>query len=201
MPTKRRYEATQQTTMRDLVRIMKRIGASSLKIESEEDFLSTKGKNPAATIRFVRGNLMYRITQNRWQDNLDNLRSIQQRLYHLWKAVDPDDEFDMSEENAWRHNKAQIEAFNRMFEQTFVGYAATPDEMILMLGDGSQPWYEVLGVPQDALKSQIDNAFKAMARDLHPDLAADEQDRAERTTAMQRLNKARKDAYKARNLE
>lgn len=144
---------------------------------------------------------MYRITQDRYGDNLDNLRSIQQRLYHLWKAVDPDSEFDMSSEGLKRMGKPQIEMFNRMFEQTFTGYAATPDEMVLMLGDGSETWFKILGLQADATKEQIDNTYRAMARTLHPDQAADEQDRAERTVAMQRLNKARKDGYKARGIQ
>lgn len=183
--------------MRDLVNIMKRIGASSLKIESQEDFLAGD-QNPAATIRFVRGALMYRITQDRYADNLDNLRGIQQRLFHLWKAVDPDGEFDMSVEGMKRMKPAQIEAFNKIFEQTFTGYAAMPDEMILLIGDGSEPWYAVLGVDKTATKAQVDNAFRAISRTIHPDYAADEADKAERTRGMQRITKARKDAYAAR---
>jgi molecular chaperone DnaJ len=40
----------------------------------------------------------------------------------------------------------------------------------------SRDYYEVLGVPRDADKSQIKSAFKRMARQYHPDVAQDKAD-------------------------
>lgn len=40
----------------------------------------------------------------------------------------------------------------------------------------SRDYYEVLGVPRDADKSQIKSAYKKMARQFHPDIAEDKKD-------------------------
>ncbi len=64
---------------------------------------------------------------------------------------------------------------------------ASPDEMPWQHDE--EPW-AILGISWDADESAIGKAFKAKAREVHPDHASDEVDRARRDRAMKRVTAA-----------
>ena len=64
---------------------------------------------------------------------------------------------------------------------------ARPDEMPWHHQD--QPW-DILGVRWNASMEEIDKAFKAKARQVHPDRASDDIDRARRERAMKKVSAA-----------
>ena len=64
---------------------------------------------------------------------------------------------------------------------------ARPDEMPWQYQD--QPW-DILGVRWDADSQTIDKAFKARAREVHPDMASDDLDRVRREREMKTVSAA-----------
>jgi hypothetical protein len=68
-------------------------------------------------------------------------------------------------------------------EQAFAGYTALPP-------DASTDWWLVLGVTASATRDQIDEAYRRLAREAHPDAGGSHD-------AMSRLNAARDAAKKA----
>jgi hypothetical protein len=52
-------------------------------------------------------------------------------------------------------------------EQAFAGYLAIPERC------GVRPWWEILNVPSDACHDAIQEAFRDMAHDAHPDKGGD----------------------------
>jgi DnaJ domain len=61
--------------------------------------------------------------------------------------------------------------------QTFRAFLAIPNARV-------RPWWEVLAVPQDASRAEIESAFRAMAAKCHPDVGGSNE-------AMAELNAAR----------
>jgi len=68
--------------------------------------------------------------------------------------------------------------------QAFAGYAALPPE-------AGADWWIILGVHAQALPEQVEEAFRRLAREAHPDVGGD-------AHRMARLNTARDAYYKAR---
>jgi len=154
---KRRFSATQQTTIKDMQRIMTKINATSLKIE--QDIMSGKVK-----VIFDRAGKRYVRECERWSESLDNLRAIGLQIDYLYRALEVYG-VDMSEVS-----------FDQEFDNVFAGYLATPDDSVLMLGDGTDTWYTILGIKEDATQADIRNAFRALARIHHPDAGGHEED-------------------------
>ena len=150
----RRFQAQQSTIMNDLRRVMTKISASSLKIESDEF-------TGEVTVRFDRGGKRYTKSCKRWDISLDNLRAIQLNIEYLYRAVEV---YGVEESE---------EGFNELFNTMFIGMEATPNDDVLMIGSGDKEWWEVLGVNRDASKQDIINAYKALARVHHPDVGGD----------------------------
>lgn len=153
----RRFSATQQTTVRDLQRIMTKIGATSLRIEQDVMVGGVKVIFDRAGKRYIR-------ECSRWDDSIDNLRAIGLQIDYLYRALEIYG-VDMSETS-----------FDREFDGIFAGFIATPDDTALLLGSGNQAWYEVLGVKPDATKADIRNAFRALSMVHHPDVGGNEED-------------------------
>jgi hypothetical protein len=94
----------------------------------------------------------------------DNLRAIYHSIRFLYKALS---EYGVVKDEM---------AFDETFQRVFGGFIAAPDDTVLMLGDGSQPWWEVLGVEKDATTGAIRNAYRALAKIHHPDTGGDPND-------------------------
>lgn len=169
--TTRRFSATQQTTVKDLQRIMTKIAATSLRIE--QDVMGGGVK-----VIFDRGGKRYIRECVRWPESLDNLRAIGLQIDYLYRALEIYG-VDMSEST-----------FDQEFDNVFSGYLATPDDTALLLGDGQAKWWDVLGIRPDATRDDIRNAFRALARIHHPDVGGNAED-------FKRLHAAFDEAMKA----
>ena len=155
--TGRRFQATQQTTVRDMQRIMTKIAATSLRIEQDV-------MGGAVKVVFDRGGKRYVRECSRWPDRLDNLRAIGLQIDYLYRALEVYG-VDMSETT-----------FDQEFDNVFAGYLATPDNTALLLGDGNAKWWEVLGIRPEASRDDIRNAFRSLARIHHPDVGGNADD-------------------------
>ena len=160
----RRFEATQATTIKDLQRVMTKINATSLRIDQDV----MKG---AVKIIFDRAGKRYVRECSKYENSLDNLRVIGLQIEYLYRALEVYAE-DIVETS-----------FDIEFDRIFNGFLATPDDTALLLGDGSAPWYEVLGVKADATREDIRSAYRSLQLIHHPDRGGKDEDAA-------RLNKA-----------
>ena len=154
MQKKRRFSATQQTTVRDLQRIMMQLKASSLKIN--QDVMTG-----VVEVVFDRNGKRFKMTSDTWTDSVDNLRAIGLTISYLYRALES------------YGVKVEESKFDQIFDQLFGGFIATPDDTVLMLGDGNDEWWIVLGVEQTSDKRAIQNAYRALAKIHHPDAGGD----------------------------
>ena len=64
----------------------------------------------------------------------------------------------------------------QLLDNLLLSTEATPDDSCLLLSDGNKQWFEVLGVQEDANKSDIVNAFRSLAKIHHPDVGGTNED-------------------------
>lgn len=166
----RRFAATLATTIKDLQRIMTKIGATSLCIEQDVMKGRVKIILDRAGKRYIRECL-------RWENSLDNLRAIGLQIEYLYRALEVLGA-DITETS-----------FDIEFDRIFGGFLATPDDTALLLGDGKSPWHEVLGVQADATREAIRNAFRALSTVHHPDRGGQDAD-------FKRINEAFREGMK-----
>lgn len=157
MKNTRRFTASQQTTIRDLQRIMTKIGASSLRID--QDVMGGGVK-----VIFDRAGKRYIRECSNWESSIDNLRVIGLQIEYLYRALE-----------VYGQNIEET-SFDLEFDRIFSGFLATPDDTALLLGDGKSPWHQVLGVQPNATRNDVQNAFRALARVHHPDVGGNEAD-------------------------
>lgn len=152
-PRPRRFQATEQTTYRDLQSTLRRLGATSLRVSARDllDDADTK-----AEILFDRGGRRYAIRCDKWPHYLDNLRACERTVYYVYLAL--------SDYGALAVDRSVADT--DAFAQFFGGFEATPD--LLMLPPGRQ-WWEVLGVQAQAGEVEIRNAYRALAKVHHPE--------------------------------
>ena len=153
----RRFEATQITTIRDLQRVMTKIGATSLRIDQDVMQGGVKVVFDRAGKRYVR-------ECNQYENSLDNLRVIGLQIEYLYRALEVYAE-DIVESS-----------FDLEFDRIFNGFLATPDDSALLLGDGKSPWFEILGIKADANRNELRNAFRALSLVHHPDRGGRDED-------------------------
>jgi hypothetical protein len=151
---KRRFTAQPRTIQRDLKKVIDQMGATSLKI-SQDVFVGT------AEIVFDRSGQRYVFRCERYEDALDNLRAAQLAITYLWRALE---EYGVTSET---------QTLDRVFAQFFLGFAATPDDTVLLLGSGEEEWWQVLGVESEADTETVRNAYRALTRLHHPDVGGD----------------------------
>ena len=150
MSQKRRFTAQPNTIQRDLRRVITEMGATSLKI-SQDIF------EGIVEIVFDRGGQRYVFRCDKYEDALDNLRAAQLAITYLWRALE---EYGVTSE---------AQTLVRVFDQFFLGFAATPDDTVLLLGSGEEAWWQILGVEPEVDQVAIRNAYRALARRHHPD--------------------------------
>lgn len=150
----RRFAAQETTTYRDLQNTMKRLGATSLRV-NPRDLMNPK--DVQVEIVFDRGGKRYVVRCRKWADWLDNLRAAERTIFYLYRAID---------EYGVTTNEAKL---GEVFAQIFTAFEATPDDLVLALGSGSEAWWDVLGVKREATKAEVINAYRALAKIHHPD--------------------------------
>jgi hypothetical protein len=149
--SKRRFQAQPTTIAHDLRRIVTQMGATSLHV-SQDLF------DGAAEIVFDREGRRYVFTCRKYGDANDNLRAAQLSITYLWRALN---------EYGVAMSDGAVPA--DLFEQFFLGFAATPDAAALQLTAGDSCW-AVLGVRrEDATAEAVRNAYRALALVHHPD--------------------------------
>jgi hypothetical protein len=166
----RRFQANQQSTIKDLQRVMTKIGATSLRIDQDV----MKG---GVKVVFDRAGKRYVRECDKYENSLDNLRVIGLQIEYLYRALEVYAE-DIVESS-----------FDIEFDRIFNGFLATPDDTALLLGDGKSPWYEVLGVKPDADRNAIRSAFRALSLVHHPDRGGKDED-------FKRINEAFREGMK-----
>ncbi len=149
---KRRFSAQDTTIKKDLRNIMNKIEATSLKISNDEF-------SGEVEVVFDRDGKRYTKKCSRWENSSDNLRAIGLSIDYLYRAVEI-------------YGIESAEEFNNLFNSTFVGIEATPDDSVLLLGYNND-WYAILGIKKDSNKQEIVNAYRAMAKVHHPDAGGD----------------------------
>jgi hypothetical protein len=152
--TKRRFSAQESTTKKQLRNIMTKIDATSLKISMDEF-------TGEVEVIFDRDGKRYTKKCSKWEYSLDNLRAIGLSIEYLYRAVEI-------------YGIESQEEFNNLFNSTFIGIEATPDDSVFKLGNETN-WWEVLGISRTSTKEDIKNAYKAMARIHHPDMGGTEE--------------------------
>ena len=148
---KRRFTAQQTTIIRDLQRVLKNLGATSLKLNSPNLLDHT---DVEAIIRFDRAGRRYEVKCDTWESWLDNLRAAQLAIEYTWRIAEGYG-VSMEDEDILTRIFGALEA------------PLTPDA--LYLTDGEAPWWSVLGVDSDADKKAIENAYIALSKVHHPD--------------------------------
>lgn len=162
---RRRFEAQRATIDRELKGILNKMQATSGRAD-----LDITERDRTATITFDRNGKRYTFRCGKWEHPLDNYRAAQLTIVRLYQALEDygttREEADTAPLNARQKRQQEAEA---AFDQLFGTFQPTPDDTVLLIGDGSAQWWEVLRVARDANRRAIENAFKAMARIHHPD--------------------------------
>lgn len=153
----RRFEATLGTVTKDLQSTMRKMEATSLKIN--QDIFTG-----AAEIIFDRNGKRYTFACSKYDHATDNLRAAQLTIDYLYRAL---------ETYGTDRNE---EALEDTFDRLFLGFEAMPDDSALLLSTGTKNWWEILGVDHGAPKKAIINAFKALAKVHHPDAGGNPED-------------------------
>ena len=157
MATKRRFSAQPQTIQKELTTLIRKLGATSLKVN--QDLFTGQ-----AEIVFDRAGQRYAFRCNRYDNPMDNLRAAQPTITYLWRALE---EYGVT---------GETKQLDQVFAQFFLGFSAPPDDKALLLPDGRAQWWEVLGVRSDAERPEITNAFRALAKVHHPDAGGNAED-------------------------
>lgn len=156
--TRRRFTASSQRITHDFYKLMTDLGATSLKIN--QDVMNNK-----VEVIFDRNAMRYVFRCEKWPEVSDNLRAIYHSIRYLHKAIS---EYGVVSE--------EVE-FDEVFQRVFGGFIATPDDSVLLLGDGKKAWWEILGVERTADKPAIISAedFKRLRKAYEDGLQAVDQ--------------------------
>lgn len=165
MAVRRRFEAQRATIDRELKAILAKMGATSGRVD-----LDITERDRTATIVFDRNGKRYTFRCAKWPVPLDNYRAAQLTIVRLYQALE---DYGTTREEAdaspLKERQQQQRAAEAAFDQLFGTFQPLPDDTVLLIGDGTVNWWEVLGVARDADRRAIENAFKALARVHHPD--------------------------------
>lgn len=152
-----RFTASSERTVGDFYNLMNDLGATSLKIN--QDVMENK-----VEVVFDRQGFRYVFRCEKWKSVSDNLRAIYHSIRFLYKALS---EYGVVKDET---------AFDETFQRVFGGFIATPDDSVLLLGDGSEHWTAVLGIPNTSTKEAVRSAFRSLSKVHHPDAGGNESD-------------------------
>jgi DnaJ-domain-containing protein 1 len=161
----RRFQAKAATIHRELQATLKKMHATGLRVSQNID---ERGSD--ASVQFDRSGRRYVVRCAKYQHPDDNLRAAQLAIRYLYDAMEA---LGVVSSDQAVTRPGQPNAAPDAFAQFFLGFEATPDDSVLLLGDGSNPWWEVLGVERAATKADIQNAYRSLARQYHPDAGGD----------------------------
>lgn len=163
----RRFEARLPTIHRELQATLTKMRATGLRIMQELD-----EKGSQATIQFDRSGRRYVVRCAGYAHPDDNLRAAQLAIRYLYDAMEALGV--VSSDQALRSGSKPPAPETDAFAQFFLGFEAVPDDTVLMLGSGSDAWWEVLGLERTATKLDIQNAYRSLSKVHHPDAGGDE---------------------------
>jgi DnaJ domain len=158
MTAARRFEAKPATITRDLLAVVRKMGATNLTVSTSEQVDKGTG---TSEIVFDRGGRRYVFRCQKYPDPRDNLRAAQLSISLLYRA--------MEEYGVVTDEKAKTVEFSRFFQP----FEALPDDTVLLLGDGATKWWDLLNVRPNATKADVVGAFRALAHIHHPDVGGD----------------------------
>lgn len=150
----KRFNAQESTVVKQLISVMKQMNASNLKID-KGDLLDDSMTE--VRIQFDRNGKRYVFRCDNYNSKSDNLRAAQLSISYLYRALE-----------SYGVTNTEHSLFDKVFDNFFIGFEATPDDSVLMLGH-STIWYEILGVKPTASKQEVVSAFKSLAKYRHPD--------------------------------
>jgi hypothetical protein len=153
------YEATSFLTAE-----LTRLGASKcvistnvkLKLDGTPYSNQAQPSDPGAAIYFILKGKPIVLACDRWNRVEDNVYAVAKHIESI-RAQD-------------RWGVGRI-------EQAFAGYMALPAPMTL------KPWWQVLGVPENAPREAIESAWRHLAKKNHPDLGGTHEGMSEINTA------------------
>ena len=151
----RRFEAGEQTIYRDLRATVIKMQAANLRVDY--DLL---GQDVSARIYFDRHGKRYVSQCGQWPHFLDNLRAAQLAIEYTYRIGE-----------AYGVNYAELK-HQDLFDRIFAALEAPLDPGVLLLGSGNN-WWEVLGLSRQASRTEIVNAYRALAKVHHPDVGGD----------------------------
>lgn len=152
----RRFSAQRQTIIRDLVKVMRDLEATSLTI-SEQNLLDDS--DVSVSITFDRAGIRYISKCNTWDHFADNLRAAQLAISYTWRIVE-----------GYGVEYLEERTMDEMLQKVFGWLEAPLDPNILLLGSGDN-WWEILDVdPNSTSKAAIVNRFRTLSKVHHPDV-------------------------------
>jgi histone H3/H4 len=157
----RRFEAKQETIVHDIQIIMKKLRATSLRID--QNMMDSIDSPPMVRIIWDRGCRRYISECAAWPSNLDNLRAAQLAIDYTWRIAEA---YGVS---------ITDKASDGLLERIFGALEAPLDPNILLLGEGTL-WWEILGIDPQASKATIVNAYRALSKVHHPDVGGNPDD-------------------------
>lgn len=160
----RRFQAQASTIHRELQVTLKKMRATGLRVSQNID---EKGSD--ASVQFDRLGRRYVVRCAKYQHPDDNLRAAQLAIRYLYDAMEALGVVSSDSAVGSAPKGKEPDAFS----QFFLGFEATPDDSVLLLGDGKQSWWEMLGIEFIATKADIQNAYRSLARQYHPDAGGD----------------------------
>lgn len=162
----RRFEAQLTTIHRELQATLTKMRATGLKVTQ-----TLEATGSEAVIQFDRSGRRYVVRCAKYGHPEDNLRAAQLAIRYLYDAMEA---LGVVQSDQALRTAAGAQPPPDAFAQFFLGFEATPDDQVLMLGDGSAPWWEVLGLERTASKADVQNAYRALSKIHHPDVGGDE---------------------------
>jgi hypothetical protein len=157
---------------KELLAELERLGARGIVISSNLELRrdglpyadSREPADPGVAVYFERGKRPFVIACDSYLKAAHNLRAIAKTVEAL-RTIE-------------RHGSS------RMLEQAFTGFAALP------AAGAPKPWWEVLGVPEDARPDEVRFAYLELVRVHHPDTGGSTERMAEINAAFEEAKAA-----------